>query len=157
MNIKQLLDEDFVNYKVQSMLIGFPTCTFKCDKECGKRVCQNGVLANSPSKPVTIDTLVKRYLDNDISKAVVLGGLEPFDSFNDLLRFVTKLREYCEDDIVIYTGYYKEEILNQVNQLRQYKNIIIKFGRFIPDQLSHYDDVLGVNLVSDNQYAERIS
>ena len=37
-----------------------------------------------------------------------------------------------------------------------FTNIIIKFGRYIPNQKPHYDEVLGVNLASDNQYAERI-
>lgn len=39
----------------------------------------------------------------------------------------------------------------------KWKNIIVKFGRFIPNQHPHYDEVLGINLASDNQYAEKIS
>ena len=34
-----------------------------------------------------------------------------------------------------------------------YNNIIIKFGRYIPNQGTHFDKVLGVKLASDNQYA----
>jgi hypothetical protein len=34
--------------------------------------------------------------------------------------------------------------------------VIVKFGRFIPNQKSHYDEILGVNLVSPNQYAKII-
>ena len=41
--------------------------------------------------------------------------------------------------------------------LKQYKNIYIKFGRYVPNQNEHYDEVLGVKLVSDNQYGEKIS
>ena len=44
-----------------------------------------------------------------------------------------------------------------INNLKQFPNIIIKFGRFIPNQQSHYDEVLGINLASDNQYAKKIS
>ena len=66
-------------------------------------------------------------------------------------------RKESQDDIVIYTGYKKEEIPHIVKQLMNYPNIIIKFGRFIPDEQYHYDDILGVNLASMNQYAERIS
>ena len=51
-------------------------------------------------------TLVK----NDISKAIVFGGLEPFDSLTDLFHFVKTVREKTEDDIVIYTGYTEEEL-----------------------------------------------
>ena len=41
--------------------------------------------------------------------------------------------------------------------LLQYPNIIIKYGRFIPDQKSHYDEILGVELASNNQYARNIT
>ena len=41
MKIKDVVFEDFVNYKDPSMFIIFPTCTFKCDRECGRAVCQN--------------------------------------------------------------------------------------------------------------------
>ena len=61
-----------------------------------------------------------------------------------------------EDDVVIYTGYKEEEILDKINVLKSYEPIIIKFGRYVPNQKSHYDDVLGVNLASDNQYAKII-
>jgi len=157
MIIKQLIDEDFVNYKLPSLFIAFPKCTFKCDKEYGKRVCQNSILATSPNINININDLVKRYLNNSITNAIVIGGLEPFDNFDDLLTLISKFRKYTDDDIVIYTGYYKNEIENQINQLKKFKNIIIKFGRYIPNQKPHYDKTLGVNLASDNQYAEKIS
>ena len=157
MIIKQLLDEDFVNYKKPSMFIGFPYCTFKCDKEYGKQVCQNSALANSQGIEISIASLIDRYINNPITEAIVCGGLEPFDTYQDLISFVTELRKQTDDDVVIYTGYYKDEIQKQVKELSQFKNIIIKFGRFIPDQEKHYDEVLGIYLASDNQYAEKIS
>jgi hypothetical protein len=40
--------------------------------------------------------------------------------------------------------------------LKNFDNIIIKYGRFIPNQEQHYDETLGVNLASNNQYAERL-
>jgi len=46
---------------------------------------------------------------------------------------------------------------DKLTLLSQYKNVIIKFGRFIPNQEPHYDEILGVNLASNNQYARRIS
>ena len=80
------------------------------------------------------------------------------DTIEDLYNLISCVRNKgCNDDIVIYTGFCKNEIFNKIEQLKQFKNIIVKFGRFIPNQKSHYDSVLGVNLASDNQYAERIS
>lgn len=159
MIVKQLIDEDFTNYKKASMLIGFSTCTFKCERECGKKMCQNSQLANSQPIDININKLIERYLSNDFTQAIVCGGLEPFDSFDDLYTLVSAIRNNynCLDDIVIYTGYYNEEIKKYIDILKDFPNIIIKFGRYIPDQKSHYDDILGIKLASVNQYAERIS
>ena len=157
MIINQLVDEDFVNYKTPSMVIGFPHCTFKCEKESGIKCCQNSVLATQKPNEISISFIVKRYLDNDITSAIVFAGLEPFDSFNNLLNLVKEFRKFTNDDIVIFTGYYKNEVEEYISELKNFSNIIIKFGRYIPNQDKHYDNVLGVNLASNNQYAERIS
>ena len=158
MKIKGIRDEDFTQYKKPSMFIAFPNCDFKCEKDCGKKICQNSQLATSDSIEVTILSIVKRYLKNPITQAIVFGGLEPFDSWVELKRLVSLFRTETQDDIVIYTGYEKREVENNMlKYLRAYRNIIVKFGRFIPDQQSHYDEVLGINLASQNQYAERIS
>jgi hypothetical protein len=154
--VKGVIDEDFVNYKVPSMSIVCPYCTFKCDKECGMSVCQNSSLAKADVIDVSIDNLMKRYLRNPITKAIVFNGLEPFDSFEDVFKFIERIREFRKDDIVIYTGYNENEVADYVNRLKNFGNIIIKFGRFVPNNQSHFDDVLGVYLASDNQYAKKI-
>lgn len=159
MIIKGLQDEVFGDYKKPAMQIIFPTCSFKCDKENGCKLCQNASLARSLPMSYFTPALIRRYLDNPITKAVVCGGLEPFDSPDDLLELVTLLREKCEDDVVIYTGYTEEELQENdtYKAICKFSNIIIKFGRFRPGQEPHYDEVLGIKLASDNQYAKRVS
>ena len=157
MIIKGIQEEDFINYKKPSMFISFSSCTWKCEKECGRKVCQNGALATSPNINIGVKTIVNKYINNPITKSIVCGGLEPFDTFDDLLKLIAYLRVSTDDDIVIYTGYYKEEIVDKIALLSKYKNIVIKYGRYIPRQEKHYDEVLGVYLASSNQYAERIS
>ena len=83
-------------------------------------------------------------------------GLEPFDS-NEIFDLIETLRYYCNDAIIIYTGYNKEELPKQIEILKKYSNIIIKWGRYIEGDEPHYDNILGVNLASNNQYAEKIS
>jgi hypothetical protein len=85
---------------------------------------------------------------------MVFGGLEPFDSYKDMLGLVLRLRAVSDDEVIIYTGYKEAEIPSQIAQLKALGNIIIKFGRFIPDQDAHFDPVLGVDLASSNQYAK---
>ena len=158
MKIKGITDEDFVNYKYPSMFIATSICSFKCEKECGiKGMCQNHPLTTAPSIEFPDERIVKRFLSNDISKAVVFGGLEPFDQFEELLELVSKFRAQTSDDIVIFTGYTELELSDKIQPLSQFINIIIKFGRYIPNQKPHYDEVLGIELASNNQYAKRIS
>lgn len=157
MILKNIIDEDFTNYKKISMFLGFPYCTFKCDKECGRPVCQNSILAKAGSVEISINKVIDRYIKNSISDAIVCGGLEPFDTFDVLITFIEAFREISDDDIVIYTGYTEQELSKQINILSNYKNIYIKFGRFIPDQEKHYDDTLGIYLASSNQYGKKIS
>ena len=107
---------------------------------------------------MSYEEIVKIYLDNPLTSAIVFGGLEPFDSYKEMVELMKEFRKHTEDDIVIYTGYNKTEILSQVSFLSlMWKNIIIKFGRFIPNTEQHFDEVLGVKLFGDNQYAEKIS
>lgn len=159
MHIKFLVEEDFVNYKKPSMFIGFPTCNWKCEKECGMRgICQNSSLATSPTFDISIEEIVKRYIENPISKAIVFGGLEPMDSWSEMIELIDKFRQFTEDEIVIFTGYEMEEICKKTYWLgNQYKNIIFKLGRFIPNSESKYDETLGITLASPNQHGVKIS
>ena len=100
MLLKALVDEDFVNYKITSMFIGCHSCTFKCDIMSGKQVCQNGALANQPDIDISIDNIVDRYLKNPLSKAIVFGGLEPFDDILNVLSVIETLRHKGNNDDV---------------------------------------------------------
>ena len=167
MLIKGLIDEDFINYRKPSMYIATSKCSFKCDKECGRAVCQNSCLAQAQSYDISVQDIVARYMSNPITKAIVLSGMEPFDTPELIYELVTLMRNSgIMDDIVIYTGYTEYELTIDdsgrqenatYNWLKHYPNIYIKFGRFVPDQESHYDEVLGVKLASDNQYGKKVS
>lgn len=160
MKLKGIIDEDFVNYKNICTCFIMPYCSFKCDKECGRPVCQNSQLANAEIIDISIDKLIDRYINNTISEAIVFQGLEPFDSYDELYAFIYKFTERCKDDIVIYTGYNEDEIVEEVETLVdiiESNKLIIKYGRFIPDDESVYDEILGVKLASKNQYAKIVN
>lgn len=173
MIVKEIRDEDFTSYRKPSMVIGFPSCTFKCEKEFGcNGMCQNLALATAPNIEVGYGHIVDRYLKNPITKAIIMAGLEPFDSALSLVGLINYFRKHTDDDIVIYTGYTEEEVKDMkytiyyswgkqsysyFGEIVKHPNIIIKYGRYRPNEESHYDDVLGVKLASSNQYAERVS
>lgn len=155
--IKGINECDFTNYKKPSMFIIFPYCNFKCEKDCGEKICQNSSLVKEPIYSIDIKTIVNKYINNPLTKSIVCGGLEPFDSWEELSMLIVYLRMVTKDDIIVYTGYKEEEIsFSKLNFLKNAENIIVKFGRFIPNQQSHYDEILGINLASDNQYAKKM-
>ncbi|MBQ2396914.1 MAG: hypothetical protein II304_07780 [Bacteroidales bacterium] len=148
-------EADFVNYKEATFnILSGISCTFKC----GKDLCQNSTLAKSKPIRCNIDDIIKRYLDQDISRTITFQGLEVLDNIKSLLWFIYYFRKISNDTIIIWTGYTEDEcadfiyLINKMN----FTNIIIKFGRFIPNQQSHYDEVLGVHLASDNQKGVKI-
>lgn len=152
-NIMGIIFEDFINYKKPSMVVEFPKCDFKC----GIKYCQNYALAKEKIIEADIQHIVEYYIKNPITEAIVFQGLEPFDTYEDMYHLIKALREQTNDDIVIFTGYNFDEIKLLVKNIHDnFDNIIIKFGRYLPNQQPHYDKVLGVNLASDNQYAINI-
>lgn len=160
MKVKGLVEEDFINYKNPSMFIVTCYCDWKCCNELkiDNSMCQNSPISKQSNINISVDEIFNRYISNLITNSIVIGGLEPFLQFEEIYEMIKYFRnKKCLDDIVIYTGYYDYEIKEQIEKLKQFKNIIIKYGRFIPNQNSHYDEILGIELASDNQYAERIS
>jgi pyruvate-formate lyase-activating enzyme len=151
MNVKHVIDEDFVNYKEAAMLVAFTKCKWKCAG------CQNKALGEYQTIQIDPRQLVKRYMINPITSALVCGGLEPMDTFTDLYNLVFEFREKTDDPIIIYTGYTADELESELFKLKMFNNIIVKFGRYLPDLGSTFSPLLGVTLASKNQYAEKIS
>lgn len=158
MKIKGLIDEDFLQYKEPAMFIITCYCSFKCEKEFGcTRFCQNSSLAKSAIYSIDDQEIVDRFLSNPITKAVVFGGLEPFDQKEELYKLIESFRKHTECDIVIYTGYTESELVHEIYHLKQFSNIIVKFGRYVPTLKPCFDKTLNVELASNNQYAIKIS
>lgn len=160
MKVKDIIVEDFVNYKLPSLFIATTSCDFKCCKEAHVpiSVCQNSSLCDSEIKSFPNSVIYNYFITNPITKAIVVGGMEPVLQIEEIIDLIDLFRSKGDKSyFVIYTGYYPNEIKNELTKLKQYDNIIVKFGRFIPNQPSRYDEILGVTLASNNQYAEVIS
>ena len=139
------------------MFIGTATCDWKCCREAKCNICQNLPLAKAPTLDIDDAWLVQQYINNPLTNAIVYGGLEPLDQFDELLASIDAFRAQTNDDIIIYTGYYPKEIPEEILELQKRSNIIVKFGRVKPNANHIYDKILGVELSSDNQWAEKIS
>ena len=69
----------------------------------GKELCQNSPLAKTPTKEIEIEKIVEEYMKNDLTEAIVFGGLEWMDQFLELIVRIEAFRKKTLDDIVIYT------------------------------------------------------
>ena len=159
MKIKGIVVNDFSNYKKISMFIVTSVCNFKCEKINNEQCCQNRNLLKVSTMDIDDNIIVDEYRKNsDLVKTLVIGGLEPFDQWDELYNLLKLFRNNFPDDIVIYTGYDKNEIQEYVDKIKKdIPNVIIKFGPYIKNQPTHFDEILGVELASNNQYAEKIS
>ena len=88
MLIKGIIDCDVVNYKKPCLTIEMPKCNFKCDKECGMPVCQNSSLASAKTIDIPIHKILSYYISNPTTKALCFQGLEPFDTFEEMLKLI---------------------------------------------------------------------
>ncbi len=153
MRVKSIIWEDTVNYRKPSLFIGTARCSFKC------RGCQNRPLSAIPDIIINDGDLIDRYLGNTLTEAIVLGGLEPLDQMDEIVAFCTALNQKkVSDDLVIYTGYTESEAEEKVGRLReanQGRDLIVKYGRYDASRPPAWDELLGVKLISDNQYAVR--
>lgn len=160
MQVKNIIELDYSNYKKASMFIATCKCDWKCctEQKMNKSICQNSALSMQENIEIPIDEIFNRYSSNPLTKAIVIGGLEPFLQFEEIYNLIKYFRENnCEDDFVIYTGYYLYEIEDYVKKLKQFNNIILKVGRYVPTLTKRYDELLGVDLISNNQYGIKIS
>lgn len=159
MKIRNIADEVFQDYYKISMLIGTCFCDFKCLKDLGKdiSICQNSELYKTDIREIENDVLIKRFNDNSVTEAIIFGGLEPIIQIDEIEDFISLFRKTNENDVLIYTGYYPYEIEYELDRLTKYKNILFKFGRFIPNGKVKYDNVLKTYLSSENQYGCRLS
>lgn len=158
--VKEIVWEAFQDYKIPGMLLAMCFCDWKCliEKKLDISICQNCQLSKLDSIEIDIEDLFSRYCQSKISKSIIFGGLEPLLQFDEVVSVIDYFRKNnCTDDIVIYTGYYPDEKKEAISILSQYKNIIMKFGRFEPNSKSVFDSVLGVSLASSNQFALKIS
>lgn len=144
------IKETFNDYKKVGMYVAFPQCSLNCKN------CQNAHLREVEPLEVSLDYLVKIILDNDLIDSVILSGMNPMDSFDDVMSLIREVRNKSNIEIIIYTGMRESNLTNEIKKLKEFNNVIIKFGEYIPNSKEKFDEVLGINLASDNQYAKRI-
>lgn len=160
MEVLRLVDERLSDYYLPTLMIAVLSCDWKCAREAGvsASLCQNHNLEGAEPFVISPQEIFGVYSHNPITQGILFGGLEPFLQFDEMMDVIRYFRANgCNDPIIIYTGYTEEELADEIECLSQWPNIIVKFGRYIPDQAPHYDPILGVKLASDNQYAKRIS
>ena len=159
MLIKGITDEIFSDYSKTSMLIAVPVCTTRCWEKLNlsPTICQNHLLRREPNLSVSNKDIIDRYLENPLTSAIVFGGLDSWDSLDEIIEFIREFRLVSEDDCVLYTGRDLDIIENDFGKLREFKNIYVKYGGYNPFLESVVDELTSVVLASSNQKFVKIS
>ena len=94
-HLKGVVMEDFVNYAKPSLFLITCKCDWKCCHEANIpiTVCQNEPVVRQATKEFLISSIYKAYIDNEITKAVVIGGLEPILQFEEVLSLLDYFRK----------------------------------------------------------------
>lgn len=153
--------DNITDYKETSVLLIFPYCSGKCGNACHNKYLQN--LSENEYLHTTSKAIKQLYEGLSTHKAIVMAGLEPFDSFDDVLDIVkTICSSHKACDIVIYSGYkkdeydetFKDKLLACYFDYNIYNNkkLIVKLGRYDEKHKNSWHSViLGVSLATDNQ------
>ncbi len=164
MRVRKLLTERFQDYKLPAMYLASCFCDWKCCPD-NPTVCQNNPVVHMPITDISDDEILDAYQKDPITQAIIIAGLEPLLQIHEVCALIRRAVERrIKTTFVIYTGYDKNEVkfIGFFDALKDTGfsdsvHVIMKYGRYIPDQKPHFDEVLGVELASDNQYAEMIS
>ena len=163
MRVRKLLTERFQDYKLPCMYLASCFCDWKCCPD-HPYICQNHPVAQMPVTDIPDDEILDQYVNNPITGAIVIAGLEPMLQVREVDNLIRRTVERgIHTTFVIYTGYTKDEVrgIGFFDELKttgfgKDVQVVMKYGRYVPGQEPHFDEVLGVDLASDNQYAETI-
>lgn len=150
--------EVFQDYKKSALLLCCISCDWKCCIEAGidVSVCQNHNIIKQREVYLPFDVILNK-VNLSITDSIIFGGLEPLLQSDEVCGLIEYLREQgVKKDILVYTGYYIEEIDKEVIKRLKNCHVILKCGRYIPNKPKKFDKILGITLASDNQYSVQL-
>ena len=162
MKLRAIIEEDCNHYKDFSMVLFAPYCNWKCCKESNIPVeeCANQSFQKEPVMDFSNGFILQKYLSNPLQNALCIAGAESLDS-DDLNDFIKFFRQSVNDIIIVYTGYTITEpkVKNFIDWIfkNNIQNVILKIGRYIPNDIPHIDPILEIPLASNNQFAIKIN
>jgi anaerobic ribonucleoside-triphosphate reductase activating protein len=105
-------------YPVEVLGIGKRVGIWVCGCNHSCHACSNPELWEfDKSKDISVDSLceiVKTIYDNNVVDGFTITGGEPFDQAEELMELLLKLKN-LSTDILVYTGYTINELLNRQN------------------------------------------
>lgn len=125
-------------YPVQSLGLGsrIGIWTLGCPHECFN--CSNPELwEEDEGKDISIDQIFSLFemVDGKIDGLTITGG-EPFKQPEGLLALVTRFKREYTDDILVYSGYTKQELIEMndtyINDILDHISVLID-GKYIDE------------------------
>lgn len=105
-------------------------CNFSCQG------CTSPELKSfNAGKDISVDSIIKviQKIESPIDGFTISGG-EPFEQADELLNLLIQLN-MITDDIILYTGYYYEELSKKISNFSDYLSLISVLidGRYIDE------------------------
>lgn len=81
----------------------------------------------------TEDDLYRELTKNKLDKGITFSGGDPVYQYKKLINVVKKLKEN-QYDLMLYTGFSKEELEDMMNKHPKLKDFILPFDRIVTDR-----------------------
>lgn len=168
MKLFDVKTDDITDYKETSLLLCFPHCSGKCTGCHSQHLITKYQEHPEEIKNYPLISICKLYNQLDTHSAIVMAGLEPLDSLEDVLSVIQCITAICDKHttFVIYTGYNKQEytqkfekkivdtLINFNDIYSKLNDLVVKVGRYDKTDSSdsgYFNYTLGVKLATSNQ------
>jgi pyruvate-formate lyase-activating enzyme len=134
--------------------VGALICAVSCSIGC--KDCFNESVKQEPNRCSYIPNILDEIQANPFNEGVILAGLEWSSQPKELIALVKEATKR-HLPIIIYTGYTSDQFIRRVPRIKEFPNVLIKYGSFNQNLRSFEHKEYGVNLASTNQHIQKIS
>jgi len=134
--------------------VGALVCALDCNIGC--KGCFNQSLKEAPIFYKKADEIMDEIMSNPFNEGVILAGLEWSLQPTELLALV-KSATVRNMPVIVYTGHDINTFLRRVPLIKQFTEVLVKYGAYDESKLSLTHEAYGIKLASTNQHIDSIA
>ncbi|MCH4890037.1 radical SAM protein [Acidaminobacter sp. JC074] len=134
--------------------VGALVCALDCNIGC--KGCFNQSLKEAPIFYKKADEVLDEIMSNPFNEGVILAGLEWSLQPSELMAMIKSCASK-NIPVIVYTGHKIETFLRRVPKIKNYPEVLIKYGAYDESKLSLTHEAYGVRLASTNQNIQSVA